>query len=293
MGINGSGVLGADETPIVGHFDTDQIIFLMRAVGIDKMPAVLAVVPQIYEEQDQDRVNAYIEQTLHARGFADEDGVIDPNLADWFTTLGHPDIEINMRVIEGDAMLRLVIARRGNRNVIATRFDSEVVIQPLSSQSRDFDKLIGNSIIAALGPCTEARFESFTAPHEEIDEIATSTKPGDVEHELRNMGASWGAARIINEASRRPKRFAEIVAIEHYLGGSKETPFSVGVLDPDAGRIVASVRIRADDVHMTTFAPGDERNIRRALAELVAALPSGDWFRPNRSVARNTPEDQT
>lgn len=284
---SGSYVAGSDDTdhdPTVVDLNVDAALVLQDLAGIDDYPLVLALLPNIYDEDDHARVYAVVLDELEAAGIV-EDGRVHPVVRQWLHCLDRPDTELVVRVIDngrgGDdpAMLRMSLVRQGEQHVMAVRCDDHVIIQPVFYEGRSLDTLAA-AVVAAVGPCPPLEFEPLTATEEQFGEVPS----GQTERRqaLLELGAHRHTAGVLSRVMDEVVRRAEIVMFEHHDGVQAVPKVSAAVLDTMSGRIVVTPSVAMDGQLWTTYLPGDDAAIGTAVAALVDLLPGRSWFDTTR-----------
>ncbi|WP_280453050.1 ESX secretion-associated protein EspG [Nocardia cyriacigeorgica] len=134
--------------PVAIDLNVDAALLLKDLVGIDSYPPVLALLPNIYNLEDRDRVRAVVAEQLAEAGILVDDRV-HPAVAQWLRCLDRPDVELVVRIVETGAggetpgMLRMSLVRTGESHVLALRNDDYVVIQPVFHEGRQLNTVAG------------------------------------------------------------------------------------------------------------------------------------------------------
>ena len=265
------------------HLSVDGALFLMRLLGIDSLPAVLALMDNVYYAHDQRVVDDVTVPILVEHGLIDLEGRVEPTVAGWLRVLERPDIEVELRAMEGERMRRAVVARHGEDHVLAVRRDEEVVVQGIWSQGNSLDDVLAGPLWAALRPTPElsapppAEFETITMSLAQAEALAAHP-PGDMIRELRReLRVDLPTARLLNEVSQYSGQRAEIVMRESRGIESVQTPAGVLVADTSMGRVISAVR-RSGSTLAVTFGPGTYARFKMAMTDLVGLTPSRNWF---------------
>lgn len=274
----------ARELVAAAHLSVDGALFLMRLLGIDSLPPVLALMDNVYFAADQRVVDDITVPILVEHGFIDpKNSRVEPTVEAWLRVLERPDIEVELRAMHDDRMRRAVVARRGGEHVLAVRRDEEVVIQGIWSQGNSLDDVVAGPLWAALRPSPEetapppAEFEAVTMTLKQAEALAAHP-PGDMIRELRGqLGVDLPTARLLNEVSQYSGQRAEIVMRESRGIESVQTPAGVLVADTSMGRVISAVR-RSGPNLAVTFGPGSYPRFKSAMADLVGLTPSRNWF---------------
>lgn len=260
----------------------DGALALAKVLNVE-FPLVLALYPAPYEPEQAARVEAEALDRLRAEGVLIGEDEVDATVAQWFRTIGRPDVSVEARIIEPPQMLRLVIARSRNDHAMIARLGDSVVVQPIDG-ARTVKDMVCAPLLAALGDVAPADLTAMSAPRAQFAQIAKSRRPGDSVSALEALGASVDTAEILNEATASPIRSAEIIATEFFDGGVITSDGGAGVLDGEAGRIVAVPHATSDGEIWTTFGPGSAQRFELAIDELVRMLPSQSWFDSTRTT---------
>ena len=265
------------------HLSVDGALFLMRLLGIDSLPTVLALMDNVYYAHDQRVVDDVTVPILVEHGLIDLEGRVEPTVEGWLRTLERPDIDVELRAMQGERMRRAVVARRGGDHVLAVRRDEELVIQGIWSQGNSLDDALAGPLWAALRPSPElaapppAEFETITISLAQAEALAAHP-PGDMIRELRReLRVDLPTARLLNEVSQYSGQRAEIVMRESRGIESVQTPAGVLVADTSMGRVISAAR-RSGSTLAVTFGPGTYARFKMAMADLIGLTPSRNWF---------------
>ncbi|WP_454199658.1 ESX secretion-associated protein EspG [Nocardia sp. Marseille-Q1738] len=270
--------------PVSIELNVDAALLLKDMVGIDAYPAVLALLPNVYRLEDQERVHAVVAPQLAEAGIIDGDRV-DPTVEHWLQCLYRPDMEVMAVVLstgldgEPQGMLRFSLVRSGDTHVLALRFDDNVVIQTMFHEGRNLEHVTA-ALAAALGPAQIPRFTPMTTSVEQLDEVPS--EPDERRQALVELGAQPHTATVLTRALAEVERRAEIVMVEHRDGGSIQTEACVSVLDTLSGRLIVTPSRAMDGEIWSTFAPGDDAALRSGIGALIDLLPGRSWFDTSR-----------
>ncbi|WP_280471858.1 ESX secretion-associated protein EspG [Nocardia cyriacigeorgica] len=273
--------------PVAIDLNVDAALLLKDLVGIDSYPPVLALLPNIYNLEDRDRVRAVVAEQLAEAGILVDDRV-HPAVAQWLRCLDRPDVELVVRIVETGAggetpgMLRMSLVRTGESHVLALRNDDHVVIQPVFHEGRQLNT-VAAALVAAVGQYPALRFEPMSATMQALTEV-----PEDLDERklaLVELGAQPHTAGLLSRVMGEVMRRAEVVMIEHRDGGSGsvDTGVCVSILDTASGRLVVTPSKAMDGEIWSTYAPGDDAAINASVAALVDLLPGRSWFDTTRA----------
>lgn len=266
------------------HLSVDGALFLMRLLNIDSVAPVLALMDNVYFAADQRIVDDITVPILVRHGFIDaRTARVEPTVEAWFRVLERPDIEVELRAMDGERMRRAVVARRGAEHVLAVRRDEEVVIQSIWSQGNCLDDVVAGPLWAALRCSAEvlapppAELSTVTMTLDQAAALAAHP-PGEMIRELRGqLGVDLPTARLLNEVSQYSGQRAEIVMRESRGIESVQTAAGVMVADTSGGRVISAVRRSGASVAVSV-GPGSYPRFKTAMADLVGLTPSRNWF---------------
>lgn len=247
----------------------DGMLVIADRLNTVDFPASLGIRPNIPQPDLRALVWDQVAADLTAQGVLDAGGWPHPEVAGMVNTLSRPD-----RVLEGrwwrrdlgGKMVRFVVARKGQRHVIAARDGEMLVLQRVAPQLG-----LAAMVTVVLGPATPAPVEPLTGVGVDLASCRTPAQ-------LQRYGIAPASARVYAEAVGDPDSWVEITATERHPGGTQTTvDVAAGVLDAKHGRIVSIPRRVNGDLY-GSFLPGTPDNLQRALDGLVGFLPSGAWF---------------
>lgn len=274
--------------PVAVDLNVDAALVLQDMVGIDSYPQVLALMPNIFDEEDARRVRAVVREQLTEAGVVDGD-LVHPKVAAWLRCLDRPDVELVVRLIdysedeEKPNMLRMSLVRQGTTHVMAVRCDDYVVIQEVFHEGRQLDT-VSAALLSPLGSAPALQFEPFSTT---VDQLADL--PADLDEcrrALRELGAVPHTASVLTRVTEEVLRRGEVLMIEHKDGGSGSirTPSGVGILDTLSGRLITTPSVAMDGQLWSTYRPGDDAAIHAGIVALTELLPSRSWFDSSRTA---------
>ncbi|WP_433202623.1 ESX secretion-associated protein EspG [Nocardia sp. CA-107356] len=270
--------------PIAIDLNVDAALLLRDMAGIDSYPPILALMPNIFDIDDLERVRAVVAEQLTEVGIIDDDRV-HPTVEHWLQCLYRPDVELMALVLatgldgEEKGMLRMSLVRRGETHVLAVRCDDEIVIQAVYQQEQQLDS-VSAAVGAALGSTPALGFEPMTAAQAELAEV-----PNDQDgrrHALLELGAQPHTAGVLGRALDEVVRRAEVVVVQHQDGVELKPKYGVSVLDTLSGRIIVTPSVAMDGEVRSTYTPGDDAALHAAIVGLVDLLPGRSWFDTSR-----------
>ncbi|GAQ32795.1 MULTISPECIES: ESX secretion-associated protein EspG [Mycobacterium ulcerans group] len=244
-------------------------------------------------------------------------GVVDPDVAAWVTTLGRPDIEVDVvatrrempadrlagppaifaapddAVAAAEALAQWHAQRPPQRVVALCRRDNTwVAAARLWSPGHDgCDDVvvspvngddIAQVVIDALGPADPARFHGINSEAAALATALTTWQANPnidiVTSLVERVGLSVPQARVVEASADDGATRAAITATQFSIDGPALAPHAVTVADTTLGRVVVSTTVGPDGRKWTTLLPGSEAAIRTAAIELLETLPSGlNW----------------
>ncbi|WP_433760150.1 ESX secretion-associated protein EspG [Nocardia sp. CA-135398] len=270
--------------PISIDLNVDAALLLQDMAGIDSYPPILALMPNIFDVDDLERVRAVVAGQLTEVGIIDGDRV-HPTVEHWLQCLYRPDVELMALVLatgldgEQKGMLRMSLVRRGDTHVLAVRYDDEVVIQAVYQQEKQLDS-VSAAVSAALGETPALSFEPMTAAQQDLADV-----PDDQDgrrQALLELGAQPHTAGVLGRALGEVVRRAEVAVVQHQDGVELKPKYGVSVLDTLSGRIIVTPSVAMDGEVRSTYTPGDDAALHAAIVGLVELLPDRSWFDTSR-----------
>ncbi|WP_345497739.1 ESX secretion-associated protein EspG [Nocardia callitridis] len=271
--------------PVSVTVNVDAALLLQTMVGIDAYPSVLALTPNIYDDDDRDRVHKVVLGELVEAGVIEDDRV-HPAITGWLECLYRPDVELVARIVDTgrdespQAMLRMSFVRRGESTVLAVRSGDEVVFQTVYHPDRELHTLAA-VVVAAMGSNPALSFAPMTATLDEFTEVPP--QQDERRQALLELGAPPHTASVLSRVLDEVTRRAEIVMFEYHDGTQAQPRLSLSVLDTPSGRIVVTPRVAMDGTVWSTYAPGDDAAVHAGVAALVELLPGRSWFDTSRT----------
>ena len=290
---------------------TSEGLWLTAALaGVSRLPAVLRVRPVGDVEQmlAGHPGLAVLEDAGVCRG-----GTLDPDVAEWISTLGRPDVEVALDVsrpngqadrlagppplfeapsdpLEAAEALRVWRANGAARRAAAVcRRDGSWVAAARVWQVGDepLDEIVvsplGRAAIGAvindlIGPGQPADFDGINIETAVLNPIISDwqARPGmDLVTELVDVGLTLPQARIVAGAGDATATRASLTAIEYSVEGPHFAPHGISVIDTLSGRVLVSPVAGPDQRPWTTIFPGTGHRIATAVTELLESLPCG------------------
>ncbi|WP_245663191.1 ESX secretion-associated protein EspG [Nocardia inohanensis] len=249
---------------------------LAAQLGVQTLPLVLAVGPQqdSYRELEIAQERARVE--LRAGRLVDAYGDAQPDAAAELFVLAQPERELAVRVYSAEGQIRICVAQREDRYVVAIRRGDSIEIRSIWADGSG-DSLAG-PILDALGPCPPAAVANFSAPAQELRErLDAATSSADYTNVVYALGVSESEATAYGLALASCHTYAEVVAYAHADGVTDRSPAAVVIYDTARGRIVAAPGVASDQQVWSTFTPGTDHRIAQAISGLIGIVPGGGW----------------
>jgi hypothetical protein len=272
--------------PNAVELTVDQAWFIAETVGAGTFPWVLAITTPYTDAAERgafmDRQNA----ELARMGMMAADGAVNPAVAEWIRVVCFPERWLDLRYVGsaavsgGDDLLRGIIARRGDKTVVALR-NAQLVTFTLMDihDARALVPVLG----VGLAQRPPARFDDFSLPAQvgaRADERLRNGAP--LTEVLDYLGISQSARSVVESVFTGPRSYVEIVAGCHHDGRHSSTEVGMSIVDTTAGRVLVSPSRAFDGEWISTFSPGSAFAIAMAVEKLTAELPHGHWFEGHR-----------
>lgn len=266
--------IGGDEVIGAVTLTVDAALYLARATVGDILclPVVLALLPTVLTAEDQQRVDDVVVDTLEASGVL-VGGRVHPQVAEWVSLLCAADRELTILSVAGDAALRMVVARSGNRHVVASRCGDDVVLQDLVV-SDPFDVADLASVVCAVtGP---------PPPTQGIVPVVGEAGELTADHvqTLLEAGATASdARRIVAVAAAAPRSITEVQVIERGRGYRAGRDHELRIVDTEVGRLMIAPSMQPEESSTlwATIGEAEPERIAGAVEDLIAMLPSQRW----------------
>ncbi|MDT5084073.1 MAG: hypothetical protein QOJ61_1116, partial [Mycobacterium sp.] len=214
------------------------------------------------------------------------DGVVNAAVADWIRVVCFPDRWLDLRYVGsaaatgGDDLLRGIIARRGDKTVVALRNAQLVTFTAMDiHDARALVPILG----VGLAQRTPARFDEFSLPAQVGARADERLRNGAALTEVLDyLGIPRSARSVVESVFTGPRSYVEIVAGCRHDGQHASTEVGMSIVDTTAGRVLVSPSRAFDGEWISTFSPGTPFSIGVAVEQLTGQLPDGHWFEGNR-----------
>lgn len=272
--------------PNAVELTVDQAWFIAETIGAGTFPWVLAItMPYIDARQRGAFVDRQTSE-LTRMGLMSADGAVNPAVADWVRAVCFPDRWLDLRYVgplqaSGTAeMLRGLVARRGERTVVALR---NAQLLTLTSMDIDDPRALVPVLGVGLAGRPPAKFDEFSMPARVGARADERLRAGTPLAEVFDYLGIPGSARpVVESVFTGPRSYVEIVAGCRHDGQQATTEAGMSLVDTSVGRVLVSPSRAFDGEWVSTFSPGTPFAIAVAVEQLTATLPDGQWFAGKR-----------
>ena len=272
--------------PNAVELTVEQAWFIAETIGAGTFPWVLAITTPYTDAAER---GAFLEcQTaeLTRMGMMSTDGAINSAVADWIRVVCFPERWLDLRFVGSgaasgaDELLRGIIARRGEKTVVALRNAELVTFTAMDiHDARSLVPVLG----VGLAQRPPARFDEFNLPAQVGARADERLRNGGALSEVLDyLGIPKSAHPVVESVFNGPRSYVEIVAGCHHDGQHTCTEVGMSIVDTTAGRVLVSPSRAYDGEWISTFRPGTAFAVAVAVEQLTAELPDGHWFQGNR-----------
>jgi hypothetical protein len=265
--------------PNAVELTVDAAWFIADAVGAGSFPWVLGITTPYQDHSERAEFQARQSRELTELGvISGELGRISSPVQDWIRVVCFPDRWLELRYVRGNSgeLLRGIVARRGDRTVVALRSAQLVTFTAIAV---DDPYGLVPILAAGLGNRDAARFAEFALPARVGARADAQLRGGaDLAGVLDYLGVPESARPVVQAAFRGPRNYVEVVAGRRRDGAHATTEVGIAVVDTTEGRVVVRPEKAPDGEWVSTFAPGTPFAIALAVENLTATLPDGQWF---------------
>jgi hypothetical protein len=265
--------------PNAVELTVDAAWFIADAVGAGAFPWVLGITTPYQDNSERGAFLAAQTRALTELGvISGEPGRVSPVVEEWVRVVCFPERWLELRCVRGqsDDLLRGIVARRGDRTVVALRsaqlvtFTAVAVADPYG---------LVPILAAGLGSRDPARFAEFSLPARVGARADAQLRGGaDLAGVLDYLGVPPSARPVVEAVFRGPRSYVEVIAGRRRDGTHSTTEVGIALVDTTQGRLVVSPAKAPDGEWISTFAPGTPFAIALALENLTSTLPDGQWF---------------
>lgn len=257
----------------------ESLWFLGDRVESGTFPWVLALTPPYRDRCERAAFVARQTDTLSRLGVM-TDGRVAPLVAQWIRIVCRAERWLEMRCVGGglsrDGLLRGIVARRGDRTVVALRAGGLIT---LSEVRVDDPYGLVPVVTAGLPGRPPADFDEFALPTvvgaRADDQLRNGAELSDV---IDHLGIRGSARAFVESVFSGPACYVEVVAGQSADTRTQTSEVGIAVVDAPAGRAVISPNTAFDGQWVSTFEPGTPFAIALALERVAATLPDGRWF---------------
>jgi EspG family len=272
--------------PNAVELTVDQAWFIAETIGAGTFPWVLAITTPYTDAAERGAFIGRQTDELTRMGMMSTGGAINSAMADWIRVVCFPERWLDLRYVGSgaasgaDELLRGIIARRGEKTVVALRNAQLVTFTAMDiHDARALVPVLG----VGLAQRAPARFDEFSLPAQvgaRADERLRNG--GSLAEVLDYLGIPKSARSVVESVFTGPRSYVEIVAGCHHDGQHTSTEVGMSIVDTTAGRVLVSPSRAFDGEWISTFRPGAAFAIAVAVEQLTAELPNGHWFEGKR-----------
>ncbi|MGI5219356.1 ESX secretion-associated protein EspG [Nocardia sp. CA-290969] len=257
----------------------DALLAVAERAGVQTLPLVLGAGPRqdSYREWQAMRERAVTDLT--AAGILDDEGEVEPAVAQALSVLAQPERELVARSFAAGRTLRFCLAGRAGQHALAVRTGDIFEIGYIWCDGSP--GALARPLLAALGPAEPAEVTGFNAPAGELAErLDPAQGTGDFADAFYALGVADRDATLLAAAFASCRGVTEIVAYSHDYGVATRAPGAVAVYDTGRGRLVAAPMVSPDQRIWSTVTTGTDHRVTQAIATLLEGLPGGRWTAP-------------
>ncbi|MDT5203808.1 MAG: hypothetical protein QOD34_444 [Mycobacterium sp.] len=272
--------------PNAVELTVEQAWCIAETVEAGTFPWVLAITTPYTDAAERGAFIAAQTAELARMGVVSADGGINRAVADWIRVVCFPERWLDLRYVGSAAvsgsedLLRGIIARRGNKTVVALRNAQLVTFTAMDiHDARALVPVLG----VGLAQRPPAQFDEFSLPAQvgaRADERLRNGAP--LTEVLDFLGIPQSARAVVESVFTGPRSYVEIVAGCHHDGRHTTTEVGMSIVDTPVGRVLVSPSRAFDGEWISTFSPGTAFAVAVAAEQLTNQLPDGHWFEGNR-----------
>ncbi|WP_330179062.1 ESX secretion-associated protein EspG [Nocardia sp. NBC_01503] len=255
---------------------SDAVLAVADALGVQTLPAVLALRPRQTEHARLLAARAAVLPDLRERGLLDHDGnVLDDDLTTALFALARPERQLVLRIRREGTVHRLCLVRRGLDHAVAIRVGEELDVRTVWGD--EDPAVLARPLLTALGSCPPADIPVLTAATAELRRRFDDGETGHTSVAY-HLGMSEADAVTLGSALRQWNSLAELVCYSYRDGRAARSPATAAVYDTAVGRIIGGGSVAADGRAWTTLAPGSDRRFAHVIAAQIESLREGRWM---------------
>lgn len=276
--------------PNAVELTVEQAWFIAETVGAGMFPWVLAITSPYTDAAERGAFADRQSAELARMGLMSATGEVNAAVADWIRLVCFPERWLDLRYVgssqaaAGDDLLRGIVARRGDKTVVALRNAQLVTFTAMDiDDARALVPVLG----VGLAQRSPARFDEFSLPARVGARADERLRNGaSLAEVLEYLGIPQSAHPVVESVFTGPRSYVEIVAGCRHDGQHASTEVGMSIVDTTAGRILVSPSRAFDGEWISTFRPGTAFAIAVAIEQLTAELPDGHWF-PGKRLSRD------
>jgi hypothetical protein len=271
--------------PNAVELTVDQAWFIAETVGAGTFPWVLAITTPYTDAAERGAFMDRQATELTRMGMMSGGGTVNPSVVDWIRLVCFPERWLDLRFVGSgstaqasgaDELLRGIIARRGDKTVVALR-NAQLVT--LTAMDIDDARALVPVLGVGLAHRPAAQFDAFSLPARVGVRADERLRNGaSVAEVLDYLGIPPSARPVVDAVFTGPRSYVEIVAGCRHDGQRTSTEVGMSIVDTTAGRVLVSPSRAFDGEWISTFRPGTAFAIAIAVERLTAELPDGHWF---------------
>lgn len=256
------------------EISVDEAAYLVEYLDlIGLLPEVLAVYNPMTSAELVDGWKAHQHQRLTERGILTSTGAL-PEVAEQMRTLAHSQETLAIRITplqQADTMLRLAIATRYDRFVVASRTRDIFLVQSVPVNAwQDAVRMTLDTNLGTAEPAPLSHTLQLSVA--DVNKIGAASA-GEVADLLTEMGIHPRDAAVLNAAST-PTVATEITAARRVDGIVRRSATAVTILDTTHGRVMAWPHIGPDRSTWISYAAGEPHRLQTAIAGLLEQFDS-------------------
>ncbi len=276
--------------PNAVELTVEQAWFIAETIGAGMFPWVLAITSPYTDAAERGAFADRQAAELTRIGLISASGEVNAAVADWIRLVCFPERWLDLRYVgssqasAADDLLRGIVARRGDKTVVALRNAQLVTFTAMDiDDARALVPVLG----VGLAQRPPARFDEFSLPARVGARADERLRNGaSLTEVLDYLGIPQSAYPVVESVFTGPRSYVEIVAGCRHDGQHASTEVGMSIVDTTAGRVLVSPSRAYDGEWISTFRPGTAFAIAVAIEQLTGELPDGHWF-PGKRLSRD------
>ncbi|MDF0531141.1 ESX secretion-associated protein EspG [Tsukamurella sp. 8F] len=255
---------------------------LQGLLGIGQLPINLALLPYITAGGTDAATTHPGVQTLRDAGVLSGADEIHPDVEHWLRMLGHPEIELAIRV-DGPVKMRASIVRSGAEQVAAVRVGDDLCVYPLPAMT-SFSEVAecAQSILPAAEPAVTTPVAMPARALETVISAMIADPETTPRRHLERAGVKAEQATLLADAVDSPTRETSFVLVTYADGEPDVHPVGAAVTDTENGRLVMGpLAGSGDGEDWIQIQSGTTAKIVEAVCGVETQMPPRTrWFSP-------------